>query len=117
MWVTKGGFLHKKYYRTFFQSDEQFVEIRQFVDEHATGEDILMDAVYNEYNNRSKNCLYFQFTRYVESPKCREGGAQLSQTSAGYRPHIIRNIFNMHNGVNPFPILTIYPDKMYTVAA
>ena len=43
-WVTMAGFLHKKYFRKFFE--DRYARIRAMIDEHVTGEDMLMSAVH-----------------------------------------------------------------------
>lgn len=46
-WVTKGGFVHRKY-MDMYSMDESYDKIRRLVDDYTTGEDILMSLINKE---------------------------------------------------------------------
>lgn len=48
IFVTKGSFIHKKYYSIYFE--EKYATIRSLVDEYITGEDLLMSYVFHDQN-------------------------------------------------------------------
>ncbi|ETO10379.1 hypothetical protein RFI_26998 [Reticulomyxa filosa] len=112
IFVTKGGFIHKKYYELYFKSTK-FQHIRQMVDRFITGEDILMSAVYHD---SSDDPSHVPLIFYINPPtllaqendkRCVESkfgdAAALHKRTSGNRATIVAEIFKLYNNQNPFP--------------
>jgi len=85
IFVTKGGFLHRRYYNLFFQS--QFSSLRNAVNAKVTGEDILMSMVHAHFESKPPVPL-LAFKRSVV--RCTSSRKPLSQLTSRSRRFLQR---------------------------
>ena len=112
LFVTKGAFLHKNIFNSYFKSDYDVP--RALADAHTTGEDLLMSAVcWQEgvrmvpvhYRNLMSKLTHFMFTE--ENGKQKE--VSLSKRTSSWRPLIMSSIIETILVMNKWETITDVP--------
>jgi hypothetical protein len=101
VFITKGGIVHKDIFQTYFE--DKFRDLREQIDEHNTGEDILMSFILASERKADvvNICLAAHHTCPVH---CHEGSlGSLNQRTRRHRWPLIQNMFTVFGG-NPFTL-------------
>jgi len=85
IFVTKGGFLHRRYYSLFFQ--DQFSSLRNAVNAKVSGEDMLMSMVHAHFESKPPVPL-LAFNRSLVS--CTSSRKPLSVSTSVARPSLLQ---------------------------
>ena len=115
IFITKGAFLHKKYFSSYF--DTKYDDIRYMVDRFVTGEDLLMSYVFHDQNimfdyeliafqavnftHRIQSKYHrpfisnFNVFKAIDSFKTNTGLNSLSLRSSWKRRDILQSIYNL----------------------
>jgi len=89
LFATKGAFLHRKFYHLFF-ADTRFAEVLAVVDEHTTGEDIMMLFVHAIHTGK-QSTIAVSISHGIMGQD-NSGNKKLSTSTAKYRPLVMKAI-------------------------